>query len=97
MCKFRTWKVEKNVVTLGLLHVVTDSFQGGCLKQAQKIVSKKVRNVVLFMAEQIKTIFPCLQQLMMENLLCHPIMKVGYFLTLLMLQNSNTINAFWVI
>jgi hypothetical protein len=45
------------------------------LKQAQKIASKKARNVVLFMAKQIKDSFPSLQQLMMEKLLCHPTVK----------------------
>ncbi len=36
VCRCRAWKAEKDVVTLGLLHVATNSFQGGCLKQAQK-------------------------------------------------------------
>jgi hypothetical protein len=52
---------RKDARTLGLPHAATNSFQGGCLKQAQKIASKKARNVVLVMVEQVKGNSPSLQ------------------------------------
>jgi len=60
VCRCRAQKAKKDVVTLGLPHVVIDSFQGTCLKQAQKIASKKARNVVLLMVEQVKVNSPSL-------------------------------------
>jgi hypothetical protein len=60
VCKCKVQKVKKDAATLRLPHVVTNSFQGGCLKLAQKIASKKPRNVILFMVEQVKDSSPSL-------------------------------------